>query len=167
MNGRESYWTGLRRRWCAALGWNKPTQAPSLQEPEAGLNADQILERVCRMPSDFSSIKTISMLQLLAKSGIETRPEILNVPTILPYIRDHPEVIDDWLQYSSNQRVTSAWYFSRESGGYVVRDFPKGEILNFEEARPACAEYIVRCVSRLVELARDIRQKKKPRRRFW
>ena len=91
------------------------------------MKPEEVVERVCRMPVDFYTLHTKSMVQLVAESGIEEFPEALTVANVAAYIADHPDLVEEWLAWSANQRVGSSWYFSRREGACVVSFYPKGE----------------------------------------
>jgi hypothetical protein len=78
-------------------------------------------------------------------AGIIKPPAALTVESLLPYLKEHPELIGAWMAWSSDKRVSSGWAFipARE-GGYEVGYYPRGERLRFNEIDRACAEFIVR-----------------------
>ena len=88
----------------------------------------EVLARVSRLPVDFYS-GSKSMVQLVAESGINACLTLLTVPNLIEYLMVHPELIDSWLQWSGNKRVTSGWYFSRQADAFVVGFYPNGEEL--------------------------------------
>ena len=92
------------------------------------------------------------MTQLVKESGILEFPAALTVANIAAHIADHPDLVEQWLDWSANQRLTSAWYFRRQAGGYVVSFFPKGESLSFSEPALACAEFVIRVVEEYLAL---------------
>jgi hypothetical protein len=112
---------------------------------------DSIVERLCRLPADFYS-GSKSMVQLVAESGINANPAALAVASILTYLTNHSELIEQWLRWSENKRVTSGWYFMRQSGKYVVGFRPNGDILNIAEPELACAEFVVREVKAMMAI---------------
>lgn len=118
------------------------------------MKSDSAVEPLCRLPADFYS-DSKSVLQLITESGVDACPAELTVGTILAYITDDPELIDQWLLWSANKRVSSGWYFLRESGGFVVGFRPNGEVLSFAQAAPACAEFVVHEIKALMALPRQ------------
>jgi hypothetical protein len=116
------------------------------------MKSDLAVERLCRLPADFHS-GSKSMLHLIAESGIDAYPEALAVPTVLTYITNHPELINEWLLWSANKRGSSGWYFSRQSNGFIVGFRPNGAALSFAMPELACAEFVVREVKALMEHA--------------
>jgi hypothetical protein len=101
-----------------------------------------LIERICRLPFDFYK-RSISMSQLILDTKIENITG-LNVTDIGSYISLHPEIVELWLRWSENKRVSSGWYFNRVSNEYVVNFYPNGETLSFSHPEIACAEFIVR-----------------------
>ena len=117
------------------------------------MNNDPIVERLCRLPTDFYS-GSKSMVQLVAESGINANPAALAVASISAYLTNHSELIEQWLQWSENKRVSSGWYFIRRSGNYIVGFQPNGEVLNIAEPELACAEFVVREVKAIMAIRR-------------
>jgi hypothetical protein len=120
------------------------------------MNTDEIVDRVCRLPIDFYG-GSKSMVQLVAESGIVEHPEILKLETITTCMASHSEYIEKWLLWSANKRVASGWFFVREVDQFVVGFHPKGDRLTYSEPAVACAEFVIREVNRLMELARNNR----------
>jgi hypothetical protein len=111
---------------------------------------DPVLERLCRLSADFYSGDK-SMKQLIFESGIANSPSTLNVATIAAYFGRHTNLIEEWLRWSANKRVTSGWYFKADRDGYVVSFYPKGEVVRFSLPELACAEFLMREVQTLME----------------
>jgi hypothetical protein len=105
------------------------------------LNA--VIARISRLPADFYG-GSKSMLQLVAESGAVEFPLALAVEPISTYIIAHPQIIDEWLRWSENKRVSSGWYFNRRTNGFEIGYHPDGEILEINDPHLACAEFVVR-----------------------
>src|SRR6185295_12502945 len=104
--------------------------------------------RRCQPPIDFSR-GSKSMLQLVADSGVEEFPATLTAADIVGYLAGHPDVVEYWLQYSANKRVTSGWYFARRVDRFEVGYHPKGKVLTFSDPCRGCAEFLIREISAL------------------
>lgn len=117
------------------------------------MNSDAIIERVCRLPIDFYG-GSKSIVDLVSESGISDVPSTLTSAEILKYVRNHPEVVDQWLKWSANKRVDSGWYFERRRDHFLVGFNPNGDTLRFEDQAAACAEYIVREVAAIMKIRR-------------
>jgi len=115
------------------------------------METDDVIERVCRLPIDFYN-GSKSMLQLVAESGIQAHLAALSPKVLESYIRDHPHIVEHWLRWSANKRVTSGWFFSHQAGGFSVGFHPQGAVLNFTEPATACAEFVIREVSGLAAM---------------
>jgi hypothetical protein len=117
------------------------------------METNATVDRVCRLSIDFYS-GSKSMVELVSDSGIEADPSRLAVANMIGYITTHPEVVESWLRWSENKRVTSGWYFSRNGGRFEVGFFPDGDVLIFSDPSLACAEFVVREVKTLMDLRR-------------
>jgi hypothetical protein len=90
---------------------------------------------------------------LVSQSGISHRPSTLASTEIVRYVRNHPEVADQWLKWSANKRVDSGWYFERRRDHLIVGFNPNGDTLRFEDQAAACAEH-VREVTAIMKIRR-------------
>ncbi len=117
------------------------------------MKTDPVVERLSRLPADFYHGQK-SMVQLIAESGINANPASLTVASILAYVTAYPELVEQWLRWSENKRVSSGWYFVHRSGGYVVGFHPEGEVLNIAQPELACAEFVVREIKAMMAMHR-------------
>jgi hypothetical protein len=85
---------------------------------EYTMTLDDVVARVSKLPADFYA-GSKSIVQLISESGVERFPLALSVPRISNYIIANPQVVDDWLRWSENKRVSAGWYFIRRSSGFV------------------------------------------------
>jgi len=115
------------------------------------LNA--VVEGISRLPSDFYA-GSKSMLQLVTESGVAGFPLALAVESISTYITAHPQIVDAWLRWSENKRVSSGWHFNRRAGGFEIGYHPGGESLNIGDPHFACAEFVVREVRSIMAIPR-------------
>lgn len=104
---------------------------------------DAVVERISSLPVDFYG-GSKSMVQLISESEVARFPSALSVQPICTYIAANPQLVDHWLRWSENRRVSAGWYFIRRAGGFAVGFHPDGEVLNISDRYLACAEFIVR-----------------------
>ena|SRR5579863_5537106 len=103
-----------------------------------------VVERLCRFPMDFRGSRK-TRREFVEAAGILKHPSALTVESLLPYLKEHPELVGAWMAWSAGKRVSSGWYFiPSRVGGYEVGYYPGGERLQFNEPEPACADFIVR-----------------------
>lgn len=108
------------------------------------------LAAVCSIATSFYSEGNKSFVQLVRESKIaECLPEFTS-DTLVPLLSADPALIEGWLFWSMNKRVSSGWYFQRAQGAYIVGFYPGGETLRFEDASRGCAEFIVREVGQVM-----------------
>jgi hypothetical protein len=104
------------------------------------------MEQICDMPVAFRR-GSKSPIQLLEESGYFEMPNELTIEALAAFIGGHPSVIQVWLRWSEDKRVSSGWYFVRKAGGYIVGQIPNGLQLPFSDDVQACAEFVVREVA--------------------
>lgn len=115
------------------------------------MNTRDIVARICNLPVDFKTMRTLSVIDLVRDSGYLTDSSTVNVQTIVEYLREHEDLIEAWLTFSDDQRCAPSWYFSGDKDGkWIVGFLPasgrigEGERLIFEDRFVACANFIVR-----------------------
>ena len=114
---------------------------------------DDIVKRICYLPVDFHRLRTVSAIQLLRDSGYLNKPENITNEMVEAFLRDHPELVTQWLNWSADKRVSSGWYFLHEKGKYVVGYYPKGKKKIYSDPNKGCAEFILLEVNDLASLA--------------
>ncbi len=102
-----------------------------------------IIERICRFPVDFYAGK-MTLGQLVLKSEILDALPLLTTQNVKAHLSAHPELIDQWLDWSADKRVSSGWYFTFNHGKYRVGFYPGIEFSEFDDPELACAEFINR-----------------------
>jgi hypothetical protein len=113
------------------------------------MTIDAVVERISRLPVDFYA-GSKSMVQLISESGVAAVPPALSVQRICTYITENPQIVDHWLRWSENKRVSSGWYFARRASGFTVGFHPDGEALDISDPYLACAEFITREVGSIM-----------------
>jgi hypothetical protein len=109
-----------------------------------------LLAAVCEIPASFYAREDISFSQLVRDSGVASLGSEFTSDALVPLLDANPGLIDAWLLWSANKRVSSGWYFQRAEDSYIVGFYPAGEPLRFENASRGCAEFIVREVSQIM-----------------
>jgi hypothetical protein len=107
------------------------------------MDADRVVERICSLPVTFRD-GSQSALEILAKSGVLQTPEALTIAAVAAHLNEHPELIDAWMLWSEDKRVSSGWYFLYERPNFVVGFYPHGDRLVFKDAITACTQFVFR-----------------------
>jgi hypothetical protein len=87
---------------------------------------DGIVERLCRLPADERRIRTIgtivltSMAAAVEESGYPNSPEVLTRESVARVLREHPELVDEWLLWSGDQRWAGWAFTERGNHKYTV-----------------------------------------------
>ncbi len=99
----------------------------------------------------------VSAVQLVRDSGLVENPGSLSRDCVLSFLKGRPELVECWLQWSQDKRVSSGWYFSRHEEGFIVGYHPEGARTKFENMIDACAEFVLREVE---SIAQELRSNK-------
>lgn len=108
------------------------------------MNSAASIQRICSLPDTFRTGDQ-SAYDLVRKSGVAHRS--LTVESLLPVLRSNPDLIDEWLMWSKDQRCTPAYYFIEEDEKYVVGRYPGDERVEFDDRLTACADFIIKAVN--------------------
>lgn len=106
-----------------------------------------IINKLIKIPVDFHVLGNKSWNTLLQESGYLENQEEVTADKIEEALRLHSNLINDWLQYSDDNRSTPAWGFSKtDTGKYRVSHYPEGkdfqEMVTFDSFK-ACAYFIM------------------------
>jgi hypothetical protein len=102
-----------------------------------------LIASVCSLPRDFRAVGTKSVVTLLREAGYFDHPTEVSVDAIRAYLATKPELIEDWITYSSDKRTTGWYLIDDGTLGY----FPGGPQSSYEDIVTACAEFIIRELS--------------------
>ena len=110
------------------------------------MDKTKVLEDIILLPRQFHTLRNISIFNLLMQSGYFKLHDQINNADILKAVSEHHDIINDWLTWSDNKRVTEGWFFKKnEDETYVVGYFPsdknKKEIV-FSNIDEACSYFI-------------------------
>lgn len=112
-----------------------------------------IVATICNLPRQLRTLGDTSFIDLFDASGYRQDPDALELAAVVKYLQDHPEFIEDWLDYSADQRCSPAWYVTDlDTGGFEVGFYPDGPRRVFADAATACAEFIMRYVAQFMTL---------------
>jgi hypothetical protein len=101
---------------------------------------EDFLTRVCRLPIEYRERATVPWVDLVREATGGAAPSASELAT--SFVRQ-PELVEAWLTYSADQRVSSAWYFSSAAGGgFTTGYYPTGPAYNFASAAEACALFV-------------------------
>ena len=107
---------------------------------------NQILS-IIHLARDFSKPdNNQSIYHLLESTGYFSNFDQINVAAIQSELKAHPDMIEEWLQWSENKRSNSGWYFKNENGtsivGYYSGSKDGNSILKYSDLSEACATFI-------------------------
>jgi hypothetical protein len=108
------------------------------------------LAAVCTIAASFYAGSNKSFVELVRESHVADCLAEFTSDALVPLLSADPALIEGWLLWSTNKRVSSGWYFQHTQGAYIVGFYPSGETLRFENASRGCAEFIVREVGQVM-----------------
>jgi hypothetical protein len=101
------------------------------------------VEQICTFPVDFRRIGNKSAVQMIQDIGLSSEKVFLLQEEIEQFLHMRPDLVEAWLTWSDDKRVTSGWYFTEKSLEFVVGFHPKGDISRYRDKFAACAEFMV------------------------
>lgn len=106
-----------------------------------------IINKLINIPVKFHELGNKSWNTLLQESGYLENQEEVTADKIEEALSLHSNLINDWIQYSDDNRSTPAWGFAKtDKGKYRVAHYPEGkdfqEMVTFDSFK-ACAYFIM------------------------
>ncbi|HMV12471.1 MAG TPA: hypothetical protein PKD88_12365 [Nitrosomonas sp.] len=114
-----------------------------------------ILYKLITLPREFSQLNTVSMYDLLKRTGYADLSKSISEDDLYEKLLAHPEVITDWLEYSEDKRC-AGWYFrSSNSDRYLVGYYGNGESFETEysDKLKACAVFIKHELTNILKIS--------------
>ena len=118
----------------------------------AMINCGIVVERVCRLPRDFRLVGTKSIIQLAEEIGLPSHRECITSSAVKSQLLAQPELVDDWLLWSADQRCSPAWYFCKDGEEYIVGYGPNGEEMRFANHLSACTQFVIHEVENIIAM---------------
>jgi len=117
---------------------------------------EKIIQQFVLIPSDVKHSRTKSPAQCLQETKYKGLEGKVNVAEIVSALLSNPDVVDDWLEYSANQRSDTGWYIIErvphiEVGYYSKEGFR--DVRKYEDKIHACAEFIYQELNILIKIA--------------
>ena len=104
---------------------------------------EEVVEKVCAIPSDFRRRGDVSVVYLLEESQYDAVRDAVTVDIIQHHLQSRPHLIDDWSGYSMDKRCSSGWYFNDHSAiGHFSSEHGHTQVQIFRKRARACAEFI-------------------------
>ena len=123
------------------------------KDPAPPKTLEESVAAVCRIAGHWREQGNISWNDLVAASGYSTHREAITEERIEAHLRSHPQLVDDWIVNSEDQRFSPAWWIasSVKSGStqwtvgyYFGHKSDWNQERAFEDQVRACAYFIKR-----------------------
>jgi hypothetical protein len=116
-----------------------PIQPNDANDPSLAMT----VEDVCRLAWDYQTIRTVSARELIARSGYGDRWRSVTVERLADTLREHPDWVEAWIQWSEDKRVSSGWYISRRGEtAFDVGCYPTVPPVRYGDQTRACAVFV-------------------------
>jgi hypothetical protein len=105
------------------------------------LSGDHILA-ILRIGHD-ASIRGLglSLRDALARTNYAAARSHLTAEALLPFIKRHPELMEQWILFSEDKRTDGGWYLTREA---EIGSVFENRRTKFSSQEAAVAEYVLR-----------------------
>ncbi len=115
------------------------------------------IEKICNLPLDFKVVNN-SSFTLLQESKFADFHNDITKQDIVDYLSQHKNLIDKWKIWSEDKR-TWGYYLSINHDNYSVglldKDGKENFSKSFATAEEACAEFILKEVSAILDIKID------------
>jgi hypothetical protein len=105
----------------------------------------EIAETIAKIPERYEHTDR-STACLLEDAGFPDLRGAVNVDDVEQALHAYPELVDQWMKRSQDQRIAGGWGIECEGTDYRVQSYSGGDHLIIEDRFRACAEFIVRYV---------------------
>jgi len=105
---------------------------------------NNMIKEICQIPLKLE-MENKSPYDLLKESGYFENSNVLTVEHIEEYLNKNKDIIMEWLNYSSDQRTPSGWYFIEENKTPIVGYLNNGkreQEKEYSDLTQACAIFI-------------------------
>ena len=101
------------------------------------------VEDVCRLAWDYTTLRTVSARELIARSGYRDRWRSITVGLLADTLRRQPDWVDAWISWSEDKRVSEGWYINRRGdSAYDVGYYPSEPPVRYGDRIEACAVFV-------------------------
>lgn len=122
------------------------------------ITKEKCLEKICNLPVDFE-VSNKTSVDLLLESKYKEFSKDVSQKEIKNYLLLHRNLIDDWKIWSESKR-TLGYYLLINSDKYFIGSIDQNGNKNFSKsfitAEDACAEFILREVSSILDIKIDL-----------
>jgi len=112
----------------------------------------QLCLNIINIPKIMTKEGNVSFYSLLRESGYSEMPDRVTMEVIREALLEHPDCINDWIQYSEDQRCHPTWFFQRNGAdyevGFVSLDTDDVPVTRYSDPFEACATFIKQMIER-------------------
>ena len=129
-------------------------------------NMDNVVNDIIAIPDNYHKLNK-SKYHLVIDSGYLNNYNQITEKVILDALEKQPERVNEWVQWSEDQRVSEGWFLRMDGdiwnvGAFSTDDGYKETLTPYSDLRQACAAFIKLEIEYSRELAAsDIKKRKK------
>ena len=129
-------------------------------------NMDNVVNDIIAIPDNYHKLNK-SKYHLVIDSGYLNNYNQITEKVILDALEKQPERVNEWVQWSEDQRVSEGWFLRMDGdiwnvGAFSTDDGYKETLTPYSDLRQACAAVIKLEIEYSRELAAsDIKKRKK------
>jgi hypothetical protein len=106
----------------------------------------EIVTALIRLSNNYHHMQNVSIRALLKETGYLDSFIEIDEFELIEELREHPNFITDWMEYSDDKRTNEGWYFVEDNGEYLVGfinvKLVKSNEVRFGDKVEACAWFI-------------------------
>lgn len=114
------------------------------------MNFVKVIQDIVRLPETFYKENDTSIYSLLQETKYFEISDLISEKDILNEIKNKPQYVDSWLEWSQNKRVSLGWYFTENNNNKYIVGYKSPSknntniIIEYENKYEACAAFIKR-----------------------
>ena len=127
-----------------------------------------VVNKIIAIPNDYHKLNK-SKYHLVIDSGYLEAYDQITEQVILEALEKQPERVDEWVQWSEDQRVSEGWFLRFDDniwkvGAFSTKDGYNESLTSYPNLKSACAAFIKLQVEYSRELAEADNTKRKKKK---
>lgn len=111
------------------------------------MDKDALSKKITNLTHEFYGQGNVSIYSLLEGTGYFQGTYQISEDDIIKVLHENPRLAIDWLNWSSDKRVDSGWYFKRDDNERYTVGYFRGNIhqsSSYSNMLNACAVFILK-----------------------
>lgn len=148
---------------------NRVENEPDLKNISLPNDIKEVVNNIIALPHNYLEPGNKSMYQLVIESGYTEVHEQITKGVILDVLIEQPFRMNEWVQWSEDQRVLEGWFLREDKstwqiGAFSALDGYKETLTSYPDLKGACAVFIKLQVEKTRKHVEEDNEEKKKRR---